>query len=166
MSTTIGLQSYNYAARVRIGGESKRFDLARTLATAFTKVVADVLLNLPAGQAVGSPTTLWDSGLTATGGTLTAQFTWGVLIADPDSANATAQNLDIEITDRVGGASILRTQRITRDRPAIFNSIGGATLTLLDGAAPSQIVLIRARNPAVADATGATDVKCRLLLLA
>ena len=174
--STVGSLSLLVAMKALIGGETKAVNILRTHATAYTEIIADVMVNLAGGQAAGSPTTLWQSSVHATTtNPLPQQFRFGMILPDPDAIRSSALSIDVELTATLNNSTthtdIRGVRRITRDAPMVlgtslcgldFTNIGDITTP---GTVFSHITRIRARNPNAADGTGANDVRVRLLLM-
>lgn len=156
--------------RVTLGGESARADIIRA-AQSLSYKVHDSVVNLAAG-ATSTFVTLWQS---ASHGVqvnpLPEQFSFGVILIDPDAEAASVLPMDIELASTRNNATTVtvanQIRRIDRNRPIILSSsLTGADFTNIGTVATPGTVFdhftrIRARNP---NATGDMKIRTALFL--
>lgn len=157
-----------FKGRVQIGSESVRFDVTGSLGSVSTKF--DAMFTLPAGQALGSETTLWTAEDHGDAETIEEQFKFAILLIDPDGLNETSPVVDVGVgtTKNTAGTNEERVHRHSRNFPWMRGSSrSGATFTDISGTADfTQVTQIRARNLLDDDADIDNDIVVRLLILA
>lgn len=142
--------------RVTLGGESARVDVLRS-ALSVTQKIHDAMVNVPAG-ATGTLVTLWQSAAHGVQtNPLPEQFSWGMILVDPDSGGAAVLPLDIELASTRNNSTTVTVMnqilRCDRNRAVeLPNSLTGADITNIGtvaspGTAFDHFTRIRARNP-------------------